>query len=138
MRTLKRFGDFILRLDYRIEKNGNSGVQVRCPRSHRASKVGFEVQILGDYGAEPSKSSTGSIYYSIAPTANASKPSMEWNSMEITCDGPKVKVILNGQTVQDLNFDDYEDLKYRLRDGFIYLTDHGADVAYRNIRIKEL
>ncbi len=138
MRTIKRFADFVLRFDYRIVKNGNSGVQVHCPRSNRYSKVGFEVQILGDHGRSANKNSTGSIYNVVAPTANASKPSGEWNSMEIACKGSSVRVILNGQKVQDIDFDDYDELKYRLRDGFIYLTDHGASVAYRSIRIKEL
>jgi len=138
IRTVERFDNFVLRLEYRIVQNGNSGVQVHCPRSNRASKVGFEVQIMGDYGDKPSKSSTGSIYYEIPPQVNANKPAGEWNSMEITCNGLRVKVILNGQTAQDLNFDDYDELKYRLRDGFIILTDHGADVSYRNIRIKKL
>lgn len=138
IRSLQRYGDFVLRLDFQIEKNGNSGVQVRCPRVNRQSKIGFEVQILGDEGQPVSSTSTGSIYNVIAPTANASKPAGEWNSMEITCKGSFVKIILNGQQVQDLNFDNYDELRCRLREGFIILTDHGNAVAYRNIRIKKL
>ncbi|MBN2328035.1 MAG: DUF1080 domain-containing protein [Candidatus Omnitrophica bacterium] len=138
MRTIDRFDDFILRYEYKIEKGGNSGVQVRCPRSNRASKIGFEVQILGDYGKKPDKNSTGSIYDVLAPTVNASKPEGQWNSIEVRCKGPRVRVILNGKKVQDVNFDKYEELKYRLRNGFIFLTDHGNFVAYRNIRIKRL
>lgn len=133
-----RYGDFILRFDFRIAKGGNSGVQVRTPRANRASRVGFEMQILGDYGQRPSKSSTGAVYDVIPPTENASKPAMEWNSAEIMCKGPLVKIVVNGKTVQDVNFDDSEKLKDRLRTGFIRLTDHGAYVAYRNIRIREL
>lgn len=138
IRTIRRFGDFVLRLDFQIESNGNSGVQVRCPRANRQSKIGFEVQILGDYGKTPTPDSTGAIYNVIAPTANASKPGGEWNAMDIECQGSKVRVIVNGQTVQDIDFDDYDELKYRLRNGFIILTDHGNFAAYRNIRIKEL
>ena len=138
IRTIKRYNDFILRLEYQIERNGNSGVQVRCPRSHRASKVGFEIQIFGDYGRHPTKSSTGAIYNVIAPLVNASKPSGEWNSMEIVCKGSKVRVEINDQLVQDVNFDEYEELKYRLREGFIFLTDHDNEVGYRYIRVKEL
>lgn len=138
MITVKRFGDFVLRFEFMIEKNGNSGVQVRCPRSNRSSKVGFEVQILGDYGRPPTPDTTGAIYNVLAPAKNAGKPAGEWNAMEITCDGPKVRVVLNGETVQDVNFDDHDELRHRLRDGFIRLTDHGAKVEYRNIRIKEL
>ncbi|MGC9329029.1 MAG: 3-keto-disaccharide hydrolase, partial [Candidatus Hinthialibacter sp.] len=138
MRTIDRFDDFILRYEYKIEKGGNSGVQVRCPRSNRASKIGFEVQILGDYGKKPDKNSTGAIYDVLAPTVNASKPEGQWNSIEVRCKGSRVRVILNGKKVQDVNFDKYEELKYRLRNGFIFLTDHGNFVAYRNIRIKRL
>ncbi len=139
VRTKDRFDDFILRFEYLIEKGGNSGVQVRCPRANRASKIGFEIQILGDYGRNrTTPNTTGAIYAVLAPKVNASKPAEEWNEMEIICDGPHVKVILNDQVVQDVNFDDYDELKYRLRDGFIFLTDHGARVGYRNIRIKPL
>ena len=61
-----------------------------------------------------------------------------WNTIEVTCDGPKVKVLINDVVVQDISFDDTEELKYRLRKGFICLTDHNCYVAFRNLRIKEL
>ncbi|MDP8243214.1 MAG: DUF1080 domain-containing protein [Candidatus Hinthialibacter antarcticus] len=138
LQSNKRYGDFIIRLEYRIEKNGNSGLQLRTPRNNRASRIGFEFQMLGDHGQEPNKNSTGSIYDVIPPLKNASKPSPEWNQVEITMDGPKIKAFLNGELVQDLSFDDYDELKYRLRKGFIRLTDHNNYVAFRNIRIKEL
>lgn len=136
--TTQRFADFILRLDYQIADKGNSGVQVRTGRTYRASKCGFEVQIMGDYGRAPSDDTSGAIYSVLAPSENAGKPAGEWNSMEILCQGPHVKVILNDKVVQDINLDDHPELKYRLRDGFIILTDHWAAVAYRNIRIKKL
>ncbi len=136
--TRNMYSDFILRYEYKIEKNGNSGVQVRVPRSNRASKIGFEVQHLGDHGRSPSDSSTGSIYDAVAPTMNPSKPAGEWNTVEIHADGLHVKVTMNGHVVQDINFNNYTKLKYRCREGFIRLTDHGDYVAYRNLRIKEL
>jgi hypothetical protein len=138
LQSRNRYGDFVLRLEYKMKQGANSGVQVRCPRANRASKMGFEVQLLGDYGRRPSKSSTGAIYDVIAPTVNASRPEGEWNTLEIRADGPRVQVTLNGQQVQDVNFDEHEKLRPRLRRGFIRLTDHGNYVAYRNIRIKEL
>ena len=138
LRTVRRYGNFILRLDYRIEEDGNSGVHLRAPRGGRASRIGFEAQILGDYGKPTTKDSTGSIYDQLPPYINASLPAWEWNSYEILCDGPHVKITLNGYVVQDLNFDDKDELKYRLRDGFIHLTDHGNKVSYRNIRLKPL
>ncbi len=81
---------------------------------------------------------TGSIYVQVPPLVNAGKPAGEWNTLEITCNGPQVKAVLNGQTVQDTNLDQNEELRDRLREGFIGLQDHGTPVAFRNIRIKKL
>jgi hypothetical protein len=138
LRTVRRYNNFVLRLEYRIEDGGNSGVHLRAPRGGRASRIGFEAQIMGDHGKKPVKDSTGSIYDQIPPRVNANLAPWEWNSYEIICDGPHVKITLNGYVVQDLNFDDKEELKYRLREGFIHLTDHGNKVSYRNIRLKPL
>lgn len=138
LRTRDRYDNFVLRLEWRIAAGGNSGIHIHVPRVGRSSKIGFEVQMLGDYGAPPNKNGTGAIYDVIAPTENASKPAWEWNDLEVTCDGPHVKVVLNGVTVQDINFDDHDALRYRLRNGFFALTDHGHPVSFRNIRIKPL
>jgi hypothetical protein len=134
----RRFGDFVLRFEYRIAEGGNSGVHLRSPRANRASRIGFEVQLMGDFGSEPSKGGTGAIYSVVAPRLNASAPAGEWNAVEVTAKGPLVKVILNGHVVQDVDFDSVLELRDRLRRGFIRLTDHGDYVAFRNIRIKEL
>lgn len=137
--SCERYEDFILRLEWKIEKNGNSGVWVRAPRGGRASKIGFEIQMLGDSDKnELTDDSTGAIYKVIPPKVKAVRPEGEWNELEITCQGPYVKVILNGKLIQDVNFDEVEELKYRLRKGFIGLTDHGSYCAFRNIRIKVL
>jgi hypothetical protein len=134
----RRFGNFILRFEYRICEGGNSGIHLRSPRANRASRIGFEVQLFGDFGQPPTKQGTGAIYSVIAPTENASLPAGHWNSVEIRTSGPLVKVEINGKLVQDVDFDTYPELRHRLRTGFIRLTDHGDYVSYRNIRIKEL
>jgi hypothetical protein len=58
--------------------------------------------------------------------------------MEVECRGPRLRVDLNGATIQDLNLEDYPELKVRLRDGFVALQDHGDPVAFRSIWIKPL
>ena len=137
--TRDRYDNFILRMEWKILPGGNSGVWVRAPRDSRQSKIGFEVQMQGDSDTEePDKDSTCAIYDVIPPTSMPAKKEGEWNDLEVVCDGPHVKITLNGEVVQDLNFDDHEELKYRLRKGFICLTDHGNYVAFRNIRLKKL
>ncbi len=138
IRTRDRYGNFILRIEWKIEKDGNSGIFLRAPRANRSSKIGMEFQLQGDHGKEPTKTSTGSIYSVVAPAKDATKPDDEWNTLEITLDGPKLKAVLNGEVIQDLNLDDDDELKVRLRRGFIGLQDHGRHVAFRNIRLKKL
>lgn len=138
LRTRKRFADYVLRFEWRLfAKGANSGFHLRTPRENRASKMGFEFQMFGDPGAPPDIHSTGSVYDVVAPLVNASAPLGEWNVTELDLSGPRYKATLNGQVVQDLNFDENPEMKFRLRRGFIALSDHDSRVAVRNIRIKE-
>jgi len=100
--------------------------------------VGFEYQMLGDYGKAPDKNSTGSIYDVVPPTANAVNPEGEWNASEAIFDGTHITYYLNGQKVNDVDMNGVDELRPRLRNGFIVLTEHNDVVMYRNIRIKVL
>ena len=106
--------------------------------ANRESKMGFEFQIMGDFGEEAHKNGTGAVYDVVAPSVNASQPAGHWNDLELILDGPRYRAILNGVIIQDLNFDEDDELRHRLRNGFIALQDHGSAVAFRNIRIKRL
>lgn len=133
-----RYDNFILRLDFKIAEGGNSGVFLRAPRDARQSKIGFEFQIHGDASAPVSDDMVGAIYKVVPPRVNASKPPMEWNSLEIMLNGSWIKATLNGQLIHDFDMDTVEILRYRLKEGFIGLQDHDHYVAFRNVRIKKL
>lgn len=154
LRTTKQYSDFVLRLDYRIPKGGNSGVGLRFPSTNDPAHFGMEIQILDDpdpqyANIEPGQH-TGSIYYQAPATKVAAKPPGEWNSYEITCRGPQVKVVLNGQVVNDVMVDQYtkgkgghKPLSERPEIGFIGLQSHGSrgdfqKVDFRNIELKDL
>lgn len=150
LRTRDRYENFILRLEWKITRKGNSGVFLRAPRASRASWIGMEVQLLGDYGKAPYKGCTGAIYDVQTPSINAGRPAGEWNSLEIKLDGPHLTAVLNGSTIHDIDLDEHDELRYRLRRGFIALQDHRSSrgavgfednryhAAFRNIRIKPL
>lgn len=138
LRTCRRYANFIMRWEWCLPEGGNNGVHFRAPRGARASRVGFEYQMLGDHGDAPNKNSTGSIYDVQAPSVNAVKPNGEWNTSEAIFDGPRIVYMLNGVKVNEANMDENPELRPRLRNGFIVLTEHNARVMYRNIRIKPL
>ncbi len=139
LRTRRRFGSFVLRLQFKISEKGNSGVFVRAPLDGRASRFGFEIQIMGRRLEKlDDHSSTGAIYASLPPKEDASRPVGEWNNLEIICQGASLRVLVNGRIVQDVDTRDVDVLKDRLREGVIGLQDHGDKAWFRKIRIKEL
>lgn len=139
LRTRQAFDDFILRFEFKIEPNGNSGVFLRAPLDGRASRFSMEMQIFGKQPAAPDKrDSTGAIYSVLAPLENTANPPGQWNDAEIVCRGSGVTIRVNGRLAQDFDMNDVPELKNRLRRGRIGLQDHGNKAWFRDIRIKTL
>jgi hypothetical protein len=103
-----KLGDCVIRVVYRMhDKNDNSGVFVRIPIAPTEAwmpvNYGYEVQIDNDpeAGNEDEYHVTGTLYSLTKPEARPGKPGPEWNTMEITLDGPRTKVVVNGVEVTD-------------------------------------
>jgi hypothetical protein len=103
-------GNCTLRVVYRMrDENDNSGVFIRIPIEPREEWMpvhyGYEVQIDNhpERSDPPEDDShvTGTLYSLTRPLAKPGKPGPEWNTMEITLDGPRTVVVLNGVKVTD-------------------------------------
>lgn len=145
LRYDKKLCDFVLRLEYRVSARCNSGIGLRSPVPYTTlkpntlpSNLGYEFQIMGDAGQPASDKGTGSFYGQLAPSVNAAKPAGEWNSLEIECRGPRIRATLNGQVVQDIDHTTVPALAKRPECGYLSLQNHGHDVEFRHIRLKEL
>ena len=148
--TEKEYGDFVLRFDFKLERNANNGIGIRAPLEGDAAYVGMEIQVLDDDGPEYKDKLRpgqyhGSIYDVVPAKRGSLKPVGEWNSEEITAKGRHITVKLNGNTIVDANLDDVKDedtLKKHpglaRTKGHIGFLGHGARVEFRNLRIKEL
>jgi hypothetical protein len=104
----KQYGDFELELEFKLPPTGNSGVALRAPMHGDPAYDGMELQIVDPryYGGKGEAAQLcGSIYRGSAPMKSVFKPD-DWNKYQITCRGPHVKVILNGEVIQDLNLDE--------------------------------
>ena len=142
------FGDFEISLQYKTSKKANSGLFFRTDPKN-AVQGGFEIQIASP-GIYSGKHIVGSLYDAKEPLVAAGKPDGEWNTMEVTCKGPLIKVVLNGKPVIDLNIDNWKEprknpdgsknkFKTPLKDlpktGHFGLQYHGQPVWFRNIKI---
>jgi len=90
--TEKKFWNFVVRAEYRLQSRSNSGLGLRGR---------YEVSILSDFGRPPSKSGHGAIYSRIAPTLNGSRPPGEWQTLDVRLVGRQVTVVLNDVKVID-------------------------------------
>src|SRR5579884_3721460 len=151
----KEYSDFHLDLEFKLPPEGNSGVALRAPMRGDPAYDGMELQIVDPRyynGQGEAFQLCGSIYRAIPPAKTVFKPE-EWNKYEITCQGPHVKVVLNGQTIQDFNLDEqtkvlHRDdpkqeslpLKERPRKGHIGFQElsRGGHVQIRNVTLQVL
>jgi hypothetical protein len=151
----KEYGDFVLEFDWKIGERGNSGCGVRFPPKGDPAFDGLEIQMNDpryNNGQDAPDQLTGSFYKAIAPKKQLLKPT-DWNHYVITCQGPNVKVELNGEVIQDVNLDQQtkpvkrhdntdapplKDRPRRGRIGFQELSRGGAHVTIRNAKITEL
>lgn len=145
MATDKKYTDFILEFDVRVDASLNSGVQIRSNSipSYRNGRVhGYQVEI------DPSnRAYSGGIYdearrgwlYPLSrnPKGRAAFNTGGWNSYRIEAIGPSIRVWVNGVNTANLLDDMTEE-------GFIGFQVHGigknkdkegTQVRWRNIRI---
>ncbi len=143
--TTKEYGDFVLRVEWRIQADGNSGVFLRVPgvvEGKSPSGTGMEIQILDDNSAKykgklkPYQYS-GSIYTFVPCSKPVFKGAGEWNKFELICDKDKITVVFNGEKVAEGDASMGE-LAKRPKKGFIGLQNHGSPVEFRNVEIKVL
>jgi hypothetical protein len=140
LRYDKKVADFVFEVEYRMSPRANSGIGIRGtrftgPAKTRPSFASYEVQLLDDAGKPATKGSTGSLYRYVAPKENASKPAGQWNHIRIECRGPRIRVTLNGKTVQDIDQTTVPEIKDKPLSGYIMLQSHTRPVEFRNPRL---
>jgi Domain of Unknown Function (DUF1080) len=151
-----KLGDCVIRVVYKMrDKNDNSGVFVRVPIAPTEAwmpvNYGYEVQIDNnpEAGNEDEYHVTGTLYSLTKPKARPGKPGPEWNTMEITLDGPRTKVTVNGIEVTDytegepvppkkLDFEPERGIRPNY--GYIGLQNHSGNdiVFFKEVAIKPL
>lgn len=150
----KEYADFLLEFEVKLTERGNSGVALRTPMKGDPAFDGLELQLADlRYNIQAKDSElTGGVYRAIAPTKQVYKPT-EWNQVRIQLKGARLNVVINGETVQDVDLSTFDQpvkrhdgsdappIKDRPRKGHIgfqHLSRNNEPVVYRRVRLKEL
>lgn len=136
--TERKYRDFVLDLEFKIEPTGNSGVFFCVADPLNPVDKGIELQILDTYGlAKPGHHDCGGIIRAMAPARNMVKPAGEWNRYTLTLRNRLLQVVFNGQRTIVLRLDE-SPMRDRPAEGHIGFQDEAKRVWYRNVRLKEL
>jgi hypothetical protein len=141
--TTKTYENFELKVTFKLtgdKDKANAGVQFRTKRIPKHHEViGYQADIGQNYwGALYDESRRNKVL--AAPAKEVIEKLVkhgEWNEYTIRCEGPRVRLWLNGTLTVD-----YTEMDEKIeRTGVIALQVHGgakAKVAYKNITIEEL
>lgn len=122
--TAEEYGDFLLRFEFRMSEEGDSGLGIRMtdPTADPAYHAMCEIQLLDDgaplywqrmeikpyqftgsvFGVFPAlRDSSGKTLKKTAGNGSYAKPAGEWNFMEVWVVGSHIRVYLNGILVTD-------------------------------------
>jgi hypothetical protein len=156
--TDEDFDNFDLKLDWKIDTAGNSGILFYVAEDTAKYKepyhTGPEMQVV-DNDRHPDgklvKHMAGDLYDLIACSKKTVKPAGEWNAVEIKSLNGKLDLYLNGENVVSTTMwdDNWKKMvaasKFKqwpdfgtFKKGKICLQDHDNMVSYRNIRVKRL
>jgi len=150
LRTLEQYGDFVVRLEFKVPPGGNNGLAIRYPGEGDTAYTGMcELQVLDNNSDKYTKLDPrqyhGSAYGMAAAARGYERPAGEWNYQEVTVVGSTIKVELNGSTILDTDLSQVTELmantphpgKDRTQ-GYFGFAGHSDPVEFRNVRIKEL
>lgn len=152
----EKFQNCIIRVVFAMrDSNSNSGVFIRIPTEPTEEWMpvnkGYEVQIdnAPEKSGEDDYHYTGMLYSLTKPLAKTGKPGPQWNTMEITLDGPRTIVYLNGVKVTDFKegdpvpakkFDFEPERGPRPLSGYMGIQNHSDKdvVFFKEVAVKPL
>lgn len=148
--TEKEYANFVLRFEFRMEEGSNNGIGIRAPLEGDAAYAGMEIQVL-DHDAPVYRGKLkptqmhGSVYDVFPAKTGFLRPTGQWNEEEITANGRRITVKLNGTVILDADLATVKDPEVLKRhpglarsSGHIGLLGHNTRLEFRNLRVKVL
>ena len=148
--TKEKYDDFVVDFEFKLPAGGNNGLAIRYPGKGNAAYNGMcELQVLDNehprYAKLDKRQYHGSAYGIAAARRGFLKKANEWNHQEVTVQGSKIIVILNGNLILDADLSKTSSFMANkkhpgliLKEGHFGFAGHNDPVSFKNIKIKRI
>lgn len=148
--TKDEYGNFVVRLFFRLPPGGNNGLAIRCPLDgNPAYGAMTELQVLDDtaeqYANLDPRQYHGSAYGAAAAARGYQRPVGEWNFQQVRVDGPTIEVELNGNVILKTDLSKVTELMgnsehpgLTRETGHFGFAGHSDPVEFRDVTIRPL
>ncbi len=147
--TEKEYSDFVARFQFKLPPGGNNGLAIRYPGEGDTAYKGMcELQVLDNtadrYAKLDPRQYHGSAYGMVAAHRGFLRPVGEWNFQEVTVQGSKIKVELNGTVILDTDLATVTEFMGKpvtgkdRTSGHFGFAGHSSPVEFRDIQIRDL
>lgn len=145
--------DFQARVTFKLPPGGNNGLAIRYPGTGNTAYEGMtESQILDDNyekvkGKIDMRQAHGSAYGLVAAARGYQQPIGEWNFEEVTVQGSRIKVELNGTVILDTDLSTVDMANVMAhsahpgkdrKNGFFGFAGHNDPVQFKDVLIRQL
>ncbi len=150
LHTTDEFANFVVRLEFKVPAGGNNGLAIRSDGTGDPAYAAMtELQVLDSehekYAKLDARQYHGSAYGMAAAKRGFLRPAEAWNFQEVTVDGTKIKVELNGNIILDTDISTVTEYMANSphpgkdrKTGFFGFAGHSDPVSFRSVSIKRL
>jgi len=124
------YRDFVMRVEFWASDDANSGVLLRCQDPARITDENCYEANIFDQRPDPTHG-TGAIVKVAAVPAPMPKAGGKWNTYEISAQGPRLVLVLNGQKTVDVQDSKFASGPFALQWG-------RGTIKFRKVEIKPM
>lgn len=148
--TADEYQDFVVRLQFKLPPAGNNGLAIRYPGEGDPAYTGMtELQVLDSehpqYANLDARQYHGSAYGMAAAARGYLRPAGEWNFQQVTVQGSRIRVELNGYQILDTDLSKITEYMANsphpgkdAPKGHFGFAGHGDPVEFREVYLKSL
>ncbi len=150
LHTTDEYSNFVVRLEFKVPPSGNNGLAIRTDGTgDPAYNAMTELQVLdnehANYAKLDARQYHGSAYGMAAAKRGFTRPAETWNFQEVTVDGSRIKVEVNGNLILEADLSKITEYMANSphpgkdrTSGYFGFAGHNDPVSFRNVMIKRL